>query len=373
MPATLRPATSTSLGHLICASRPDHLRHRHPGGQRQQRRRVAHHDRAQQRPPGRRRPRPPLAPPPGGLLGRRDHGSVGRARAGQLAGPGVGRADHAVVDTRVPERTHCRPRSAARRRPRCPGAPTALPWLTATASLPYGVLVDEQLAGRRRRRTSARRPPATTRREPRPPPEPRPDSGMSNPSPALELDVAEPVQVDRVRHQHAVLDRSAARQLEPHQPAGSHGSPASRQRRPAGQPRRHRREDVAPVKRGRHRRQARTASARCRPPRPPRRRASNSTATAARCRVPPARRPSASRHRHRPPVARPRPDRPPPGAPRPGGTGARGAGSARRRARPRAAPRGSGRSRAPPGRCTRDHAVADARRNRRSGRSRTGR
>ena len=64
IPATLRPSTSTSLGHLTCASSPATSATADAGRERQQPRRLADHERAQQRPPRRRGPRRPWRPRP---------------------------------------------------------------------------------------------------------------------------------------------------------------------------------------------------------------------------------------------------------------------------------------------------------------------
>ena len=173
----------------------------------------------------------------------------------------------------------------------------------------------------------------------------------------VELDVAEAVDVEHVRHERPAGDLRPG-QLERDQLARIARLAHVRQRRSAGQLRRHRREDVAAVERRRHRLERETASSRCRPPRPPRRRAPP-PATAARCRVrpasarpPPAARPPAARRR--------RPGRRPRGGRRPAGTAARRAGSPRpARTSCRAEPVGEvdhPRLRADPG----DHAVADA-------------
>ncbi len=91
IPATLRPSSSTSLGHLICAGVAHGLGHGDPGGEREQRRRLADHDRHQQRGARRRGPRAALAPAPGRLRRGGDQRAVRRAGGGERPGAVVGR------------------------------------------------------------------------------------------------------------------------------------------------------------------------------------------------------------------------------------------------------------------------------------------
>ena len=110
-PASLRPSTRTSLGHLTPHSMPGpQLLGRLADGQRhrQRQQQVALVERAQegrveQRLAGRRGPGPPLAPASRGLLGGGDDGPVRRPGRGQLAGAGVGRVGAREVPVRRPE------------------------------------------------------------------------------------------------------------------------------------------------------------------------------------------------------------------------------------------------------------------------------
>ena len=315
MPATLRPSSSTSFGHLISASAPDDAR--------------------------RPRPRPPAAAA-AAARGSRPSRAAPPGRRAPASGPGGrGRRDCSAARHERPVRARRAPRARARGRwsSRSAGGGPAggrAPRLTracrrrirsssSTASVeprrrvalvdrerqpPVGVLVEQQLAGagvreRPGEASDVRAPPealaetSSTRPDARAGKAPRRRAGRCRSGRR------------RGRARRAPRRRSRApRQLERHQRARIDRLAGVAERGPAGQPRGDRREDVAPVERRRHGSSANgeaamsTASTTPPAPRPP--------ARAARCRV---RRASA-----RPPAAtRPRAASPP----TPGSTTAR--------------------------------------------------
>ena len=104
IPATLRPSSSTSLGHLIAARAAggvEAVRHVRDGERRehrQQPRRLAQHERARERPPRRRHPRAPLPPVPGRLPGGRHERPVRRPADREPLRAHVRRVDRAQVE-----------------------------------------------------------------------------------------------------------------------------------------------------------------------------------------------------------------------------------------------------------------------------------
>ena len=146
MPATLRPSSSTSLGHFSAARGPGELGDRDGGRDRQERRRVAQHQRAQQRAPRRRVPAAALAAAAVALGVGGDERAVRRAGARERARVDARRAGHAAVHARRPEPrgraalvaaldAHRARSASSSSRPRSSSA-AAEPPLTASASVP---------------------------------------------------------------------------------------------------------------------------------------------------------------------------------------------------------------------------------------------
>ncbi len=342
-PRHLAPVEQHVVGPLDLRRRARQLGHGDPGHQGQQPRWVADQERAEQRAPGRGAPRPALPPAPGRLLGRGDERSVGRAGGRQRPGALVGGVGQPEVEPRQAQRAHAgliRTASSTA----MPSRPARVAVADRDGQPARGVLVHQQRVGRHlgerpRERRAVDRAGAQLQLE-------RATELEGDPRqllvPDVQLDVPEPVDVDRVGHQRR---RRRA--------GGGAAARAARDRRdrtaPRPRPRSSRRRDARrPARRcpGRGRWPIRAPgaaeSARCRRPRP-RRRSPRRRATAARCQARRAagRRPRAARP---PAAARPRPDPRPPGGPRRRGCmAAPPAGSTRRPGRRGGGRRGSGR------------------------------